>query len=108
MYQVTKTYTRPSIDVDFYSIHGDDIDSITFRSHWTKTYKETGKLVILTEELSNDELSKTIMAIWASKEDCYEAYNDTTIINMINIINTHNNLHGISVTKTEVEVDISI
>lgn len=72
MYQVTIKFARPTLAVEFFSQLGDDAESVIFRNHWTTTYKETGKLLYLSQELSVDNLEQTTTFLWES-EDIYNA-----------------------------------
>lgn len=79
MYQYTVKLSRPSIDVEFFSVMGEDQDSVTFRQHWVSTYKETGKLLLLDQQLSPDRLSRTTTFFWDSEESYTQAMADPIV-----------------------------
>ena len=103
MYQITAKHTRPSVDVEFYSVLGRDSDSVAFRSHWDATYKQTSKLLFLDSQLSSDRLTLTTMMLWESEEAYNEAIADPIVSNKWNLRREYNTANGIVLTDRTTE-----
>jgi len=103
MYQITVKHTRPSVDVEFYSVMGDDDDSVAFRIHWDTTYKQTSKLIFLDSQISSDQLTQTTTMIWESESAYNEAMADPIVINKWNIRKQYNITNGIVRTEMTAE-----
>jgi hypothetical protein len=95
MYQIISKHTRPSVDVEFYSVMGEDADSVSFRSHWDTTYKQTSKLVFLDNQLSSDSLTLVTTMLWESERAYNEAIADPIVSNIWNLRREYNNANGI-------------
>jgi hypothetical protein len=103
MYQITAKHTRPSVDVEFYSVMGVDYDNVTFRSHWDATYKQTGKLIFLDSQLSLDRLTLTTMMLWDSEAAYNEAMADPIVSRKWNLRREYNTTNGIVLTDRTTE-----
>ena len=101
MYQITAKHTRPSVDVEFYSVMGEDSDA--FRNHWAATYKQTSKLLFLDSQLSSDRLTLTTMMLWESEAAYNEAIADPIVSRKWNLRREHNTANGIVLTDRTTE-----
>lgn len=103
MYQITAKHTRPSVDVEFYSVLGEDSDNITFRRHWNTAYKQTSKLLVLDSQLSSDGLTLTTTMLWESEAAYNEALADPIVSNKWNLRREYNTANGIVLTDRTTE-----
>jgi hypothetical protein len=103
MYQITVKHTRPSVDVEFYSVMGEDTESVAFRNHWNTTYKQTSKLLVLDSQLSSDNLTLITMMLWESERVYDEAMTDPIVSNKWNLRRAHNTANGIVLTDRTTE-----
>jgi hypothetical protein len=103
MYQITAKHTRPSVDVEFYSVMGEDSDNVTFRSHWDATYKQTSKLLFLDNQLSSDRLTLITMMLWESEEAYNEAIADPIVSSKWNLRREYNRVNGIVLVERTTE-----
>lgn len=101
MYQITSKHTRPSVDVEFYSVMGED--SAAFRSHWDATYKQTSKLLFLDRQQSSDGLTLITTMLWESEEVYNEALADPIVSNKWNLRREYNTANGIVLTDRTTE-----
>ncbi len=101
MYQITAKHTRPSLDVEFYSVMGEDSDA--FRSHWDATYKQTSKLLFLDRQQSSDGLTLITTMLWESEEVYNEALADPIVSNEWNLRREYNTANGIVLTDRTTE-----
>lgn len=99
MYQVTRTATRPSTDIEFYSILGDDEFKKNIRWHWSTVYQDTGLSILTHQELSDDQLTLITIFVWES-EDAYNAATaDPVVINFWTARDEYNDTHGITYSE---------
>jgi hypothetical protein len=103
MYQIITKHTRPSVDVEFYSVMGQDSESVAFRSHWDATYKQTSKLLLLDSQLSSDRLTLTTMMLWESETAYNEAIADPIVSNKWALRKLYNMDNGIVLSDRTVE-----
>lgn len=103
MYQIIVKHTRPSVDVEFYSVKTEDPDNVAFRSHWDVTYKQTGKLLLLDSQLSSDRLTLTTMMLWESENAYYEAIADPIVSNTWALRKLYNMANGIVLSDRTIE-----
>ena len=61
----SRTFTRPNINVPF---HYEVLDNTSYKSHLVPNYIETGDLISQWKDISDDVLTMTYNAIWASRE----------------------------------------
>ena len=104
MYQITVKHTRPSVDVEFYSVLGENSDNVAFRSHRDATYKQTSKLLLLDSQLSSDRLTLTTMMLWDSEAAYNEAIADPVVSRKWNLRKEHNTANGIVLTDRTTEI----
>jgi len=95
MYQIISKHTRPSVDVEFYSILGSDDESVAFLSHWEDTVKINGKLIFVDSQISEDQLTMTTIMLWDSQASYDEAMDDPIVINKWNLRREYNTANGI-------------
>ena len=69
MLLVTTTFVRPSTDVEFF-------DNETFNAYRTATYVNTGKLAKVSDTISPDGLSRTIVNQWTLRANFAEFKQD--------------------------------
>ena len=103
MYQITIKLTRPSTDVEFYSVMGEDDDSVAFRNHWNISYKQTSKLIFLDNLISEDQLTMTTIMLWDSQTTYDEAMADPIVSNKWALRKQHNNANGIILLDRKTE-----
>lgn len=104
MYMLTVKIVRPSTDVDFHSVTGDDAESVNFRKHWAATYKSTGKLLYVNHEMSEDQLTQTTTFLWDSEESCNEAWADPVFVAMRESRKAYHDANGITISEKVGEV----
>ena len=102
MYKITVKHTRPSVDVEFYSVMGEDDDSVAFRSHWDTTYKQTSKLIFLDNQISGDQLTLITTMLWESETAYNEAIADTIVSNKWALRKQYNITNGIVLAERTV------
>ena len=71
MYKVTRTQTRPNINVAFYLpqwIMTSD-EEIEYCTHFAREYAETAAWIVSQYEYSDDGLTLNLYNFWSSKED---------------------------------------
>ena len=98
MYQIIAKHTRPSVDVEFYSILGSDAESVAFLRHWDETFKFNGKLIFVDSQISEDQLTMTTIMLWDSQASYDEAMADPIVINKWNLRREYNRANGIVLT----------
>jgi hypothetical protein len=103
MYKITVKHTRPSVNVEFYSVMGDDTDSVAFRRHWDTTYKQTSKLIFLDSQISDDGLTLITTMMWESEIAYNEAIADPIVSNKWALRKQYNIDNGIVLSERYVE-----
>jgi hypothetical protein len=67
MFRITKKTIRPSIDIQFFTeAHP---TSNTYKEYMYKHYIQTGKIIKVHQEISEDGLTATQIMDWNSRED---------------------------------------
>lgn len=79
MYRVTRTHSRPSTNVEFWS-EDHPLVSAEIKEYRHQNYTLTGKFVSRTISLSQDGLNRTVVATWQNKEALDEFLNDPRIV----------------------------
>jgi len=101
MYQITAKHVRPSTDVPFFSPLGTDDEAVQFRAHWEQAYKSTGKLLLLDQQLSIDQLTQTTVFFWDCEESYTNAMLDPIVAAHWAVREAHNDTNGIVQTVGE-------
>lgn len=81
MIKVTRTQTRPSLSIDFFRTPRDI--SQQWSNYFKENYLKTGKCLTFMEEISNNDLSLTLVTVWLSQEDFDDFKNDPTTISLL-------------------------
>lgn len=76
MYTVTVKYTKPSADVEFYNMGP---EAAEFKKYWQETYKDTGLLIFLSQQLEPDGLTQTTIFLWESESAYLQAKADPIV-----------------------------
>lgn len=77
--------------------------AIDFRAEKQK-YKESGKLLSESIDVSEDGLNSKYSALWTSKEDYQEFLQNTILKKFWKARNEYNKANGITITKSVTEV----
>jgi len=101
MIKLTKTYTRPTIFIPW--VAESTLPRDEYLSHFNTAYKITGKCITENSEVSNNGLTLTYTAEWATIED-YEEYSaDPILINYWAQRNEYYFENGVTVGPTVIE-----
>jgi hypothetical protein len=73
MYHINKKQTRPSVDIEFYSMTNKNVVPEVTRLYFYNTYKKTGKCIMGDRSISSDGLVETSIFLWESK-DAYQSF----------------------------------
>ena len=93
---ITITDIRPNTSVDFYA------PPQSWKDHMTATYKTPGLILgTPTEEMSEDQLTKTVVVEFASVEAFGTFEQDSIVQASIPTINAYNDQHDIIRTVTK-------
>jgi len=98
--KVTNVYTRPSTAVNFHVSNVPD----SHIQHVLETYKNPGKVVDVTTDLSDDGLTLTIVWIWVDQASVNEYDADPVIVAFKESSSEYNQSNGITRTTTSEEV----
>jgi hypothetical protein len=99
-YQVTNTFTRPTMGVNFHLSNITD----TYIQYVITNYKSTNKILDLTSNISEDGLTLTAVWTWANQAE-YDAWTqDSVAIQQRQERDAWNEANGITMTQTAVEI----
>ena len=79
MYLVTGKIIKQNLEDSFYTI-ADPITSPEIRTHWAINYKECGKCIAITVNLSDNQLELETVQIWQDQASYEEYKNDPVLI----------------------------
>lgn len=80
MYIVTIKFTRPTTDIEFYTLKQSTEIPPELKKYFASTYVFSGKLITTDWTYSDDNLSATVMTIWNTKADFEEYVNDARMV----------------------------
>jgi hypothetical protein len=90
MLKIVTTYTRPSVDVPFF------VAAEEFTTMYKDKYLSTGKVLEMSNELTNNGLSGVITATWRSRAEFAEFLEEPLLDGMKNARQLHMDTHGIT------------
>lgn len=105
MYHVVKKQTRPSTEIEFYTMDNRNLVSSTIGRYYYDTYKKTGKCLMSQRQLSEDGLVENGILLWESKDAYLEFLNDPALAQHIIDRDTYNTANGI-IRETVIEEEI--
>lgn len=79
MYRVTTKITKQNLEDSFYTI-ADPITPVEIKSYWVSNYKDNGKCLLVTVNLSSNQLELETIQIWADQASYEEYENDPILI----------------------------
>lgn len=79
MFELVRKITRPSPDIEFFSIRTCKDIPPEALDYFAETYKNTGKRISDARTLSDDRLTETVVEIWDSRESYLEYLCDAYI-----------------------------
>ena len=79
MYIVTGKITKQNLEDSFYTI-ADPITPPEIKLHWVTTYKETNKCVLISVNISSNELELETTQVWQDQASYEEYKNDTVFV----------------------------
>lgn len=104
MYIVTIKFTRPTTDIEFYTLKQSTEIPPELKKYFASTYVFSGKLITTDWTYSDDNLSATVMTIWATKADFDEYTTDARLVAEFFPNRTaYNTEHGITMEKISAE-----
>lgn len=102
MWQVVRKQTRPNTGVNFFL--SEQHTSPETLQYMYGTYVETGKQLMMTKEVSTDQLTLTVTQIWSSAEDYLECKNDPISVTMKETFDGYIQANNIIFELTESEI----
>lgn len=75
MYLVTGKITKQNSEDSFYTI-ADPITPAEIKTHWVTNYKETGKCILITVNMSSNQLELETVQLWQDQASYEEYKND--------------------------------
>ncbi len=84
MYQITKKQVRSSTEVAFYSPATSTTLAEEHKRRFYEKYVLTGKQISVANEVSEDGLTQTTIAVWISEEAANEFLNDPEMVHHLN------------------------
>lgn len=93
MHIVTRTHTRPNLDVPFF--HPKTASTDEFRTYFLENYIKPGKSFLIEHSYSDDNLTMISTSIWDSAESFNQFINDPNCNQLIlsaTEYNTNNNI----------------
>jgi len=81
MIKVTRTFTRPSVDIPFY--HEIQSENKLTQTHMYKNYILTKKIVKSDRYMSEDKLEFTSYIIWTTVNDLFDFVTDVDFAKLI-------------------------
>lgn len=92
MLTVTTTYVRPSTSVEFYK-------EDSFKAYRIATYVDTGKLTQISDTLSSDGLTRTVVNEWTLRANFAEFKQDPQAVQYFAARYAYNEANGITRTN---------
>jgi hypothetical protein len=78
MYLIKQKVIRPNESVEFISMGHESISS-EVRDYWVANYRDTHKCILVTSELSENNLERVITMLWDNKASWLEYLDDPII-----------------------------
>jgi len=78
MYLVTGKITKQNLEDSFYTI-ADPITPPEIKTHWVTNYKETGKCILITVNVSSNQLELETVQLWQDQAS-YEEYKNDPVL----------------------------
>lgn len=79
MYLVTGKIIKQNLEDSFYTI-ADPITTSEIRTHWAINYKESGKCMLITVNISDNQLELETVQAWQDQASYEEYKNDPVLI----------------------------
>jgi hypothetical protein len=99
MIKITRILTRPSTEIPFHEAEESCVE------YFRHTYEERGMVTLMGISLSEDELTKTYINMYASQEVHEIIFDDPIIMECVGVAKKYNSENGITVNRLIEEIE---
>lgn len=96
MFQVTRTFTRPSTTIPFFDARSAEGTSDQFKAYFLENYINPGKSLGITHTVSSDGLVLTAISLWDNEESYNQFMADPSCASAVSFAQQYNNDNGIT------------